>query len=697
MTRSTPVQPDTILVCSCDDSIQIDEKALNQFCPNSTVTGYRNLCRGQLADFERHVKQHGHVMVACTQEAPLFLEAVDELHMNDADARFVNIREMAGWCKDHKNKATDKNLTAKMAALIQEARLDILPTPSVSMKSDGIVLIIGQDEKTIDYAKQLASRLDVTVVLENANNITMQDVMTMPVFYGKNPTATGHLGQFSVTFKSSAAYQPSAKDYFLFGDEEQNSVFDCDLILDLRGKAPLFTSPETRDGYFNPEAKNQSAIMKALFELTDLVGEFEKPRYIDYQSSLCAHGKSGITGCTLCIDNCSTGAIIDDGEKVKFDAYICAGCGSCASLCPTGAAHFDMPAADTQTLRLKTLLGTYKSSGGKNPSLVLTDQDYGQNMIHTMARFTDGLATNVIPFTVNQVTQVGLDFFLSAAAYGAEQVFVILPPEKQHDRAALETQSQLAEKIYMALGYGGERIHIIDESDPDKMTTILRQPFDGPTMPASVFSSRGRKRSLMNAALNQLHKNAPSPVDVIPLDQGAPFGTLNFNVEKCTLCLACVGSCPTGALKDNQDAPQLSFVEDACVQCGICKNTCPEKIITLDPRISFKDESREAIIIKREEPFHCTECGTAFGTQSTIENMIEKLSGHAMFQNPEQLARLKMCQDCRVVSLANEEDQPMAYGDAPKVRTTDDYLREREELRQLAAADMKAKGLNKPH
>ncbi|MBN9619126.1 MAG: DEAD/DEAH box helicase, partial [Actinobacteria bacterium] len=74
----------------------------------------------------------------------------------------------------------------------------------------------------------------------------------------------------------------------------------------------------------------------------------------------------------------------------------------------------------------------------------------------------------------------------------------------------------------------------------------------------------------------------------IVLPDGAPFGAVTVNVEGCTLCLSCVSACPTGALSDDPERPMLRFTEDACVQCGLCKATCPEKVITLTPQIDFR-------------------------------------------------------------------------------------------------------------
>jgi ferredoxin len=184
----------------------------------------------------------------------------------------------------------------------------------------------------------------------------------------------------------------------------------------------------------------------------------------------------------------------------------------------------------------------------------------------------------------------------------------------------------------------------------------------------------------MRLALRELHRAASAPVDMVALSEGAPFGAIEINVEGCTLCLSCVSACPTGALGDNPERPMLRFTEDACVQCGLCKATCPEKVITLVPRLDFRAATATARVLKEEEPFECTRCGKPFGVRSTIERVTTKLSvKHWMFENSApRLALLRMCEDCRAIAITEQEFDPHAAPPRPRPRTSEDYLRERQ-------------------
>ena len=190
---------------------------------------------------------------------------------------------------------------------------------------------------------------------------------------------------------------------------------------------------------------------------------------------------------------------------------------------------------------------------------------------------------------------------------------------------------------------------------------------------AGSFLAMGSKRAVTGLALAHLHEHAPTPVDVLPLPDGSPFGTVEVDADGCTLCLSCVGACPTGAFVDNPDEPQLGFVESACVQCGLCRVTCPEKVISLSPRYDFTEAARRTQIKHREEPFQCVSCGTPFGVRSTVEAMVEKLKGHAMFQDEGALDRIRMCPDCRVSDMSVAGDPTFGVGPRARTRTSDDY------------------------
>ena len=58
--------------------------------------------------------------------------------------------------------------------------------------------------------------------------------------------------------------------------------------------------------------------------------------------------------------------------------------------------------------------------------------------------------------------------------------------------------------------------------------------------------------------------------------------------------------------------------------------------------------------------------------------LIKLADKHYMFQGREQVERIMMCDDCRVVVEFERPDAPLAGAPRPKTRTTDDYLRERE-------------------
>jgi ferredoxin len=664
----------TVLVCDCAGTMPLNGDTLAKACGAEGCSVNRLLCRDQVGRVAEAARTaDGPLLIACTQEGAAFEEALEEAGL-EAELSLVNIRERAGWSDDA------KSATPKIAALLAEAALDAPDVTTVEMASGGICLVHGSGQVALDAARQLNDRMTVSLLFKDIGDVIPLGMMDIMAAKGRIAAASGHLGDFEINVNGYAAVTPNSRDGLAFGLESNGAAAKCDVILDLTGDAPLFPSHERRDGYLRADPDDPVAVQKAIFAASDLVGEFEKPRYVDFKADLCAHSRSKVTGCTRCLDVCPAAAIRPDGDTVAIDPYLCGGCGSCNSVCPTGAASYAYPPGDFLLTRTRTLLGAYAKAGGKRPLLFVHSQADGDGMIEAMARFGRGLPARALPMAVHEPTVLGAEFLLSAVAYGAERVFIAVPSKRRAELDGLAQQVGLAESILTGLGHESGRIVVLVEDDPDTVEAAL---WDAPkpkgkAVDPTAFIPQPEKRTNMRLAAEHLRKEAGAEVDSIALPPGSAFGRIEVDVDGCTLCLACVGACPTNALGDNPDMPQLSFQESACIQCGLCKNTCPEKVISLEPRYRFGEKANDREVVKEEEPFECVSCGKPFASKSTIEKMVATLGDkHWMFQG-EGLERLKMCEDCRVQAVFNEKDPYLASGKRPLPRTTDDYLAARE-------------------
>jgi ferredoxin len=662
-----------ILICSCEDTMPLDAEAVRRGCGGSVSTA-QHFCRAEVDRFRSATAEGNPLIIGCTQEAPLFSEIAAE-QKEPPSLTFVNVRETAGWSSDAAAAGP------KMAALIAAAAEPVPDYALVSLSSEGVTLVYGRDERAIEAAKLLAEHLDVTVLITRPKDLEPPRVTAFPVVQGTIRSANGHLGAFELVVDDYAAPIPSSRGVLTFGMPRDGAVSRCDLIIDLSGGAPLFPAYGLRDGYLRADPEDAAAVLRAVLKARDLVGSFDKPRYIEFTAELCAHSRSRIVGCRRCLDLCPTGAITPAGNHVSIDPNVCAGCGQCAAVCPTGAAAYALPPADMLLRKLRALLTAYAQAGGMRPIVLLHDEPHGLPLIEALARHGDGLPANVLPLSVNEVTQVGLEAVAAAFAYGASALRFLVRAKPRHDVAGLYKTIALADPILAGLGFGSGRAATIETDDPFALSDILRAIGPQETAPRpATFRPAGAKRDVLRLALRELHHAAPAPVDVVPLPEGAPFGTILLNTEGCTLCLSCVSACPTGALSDDQDRPLLRFAEDACVQCGLCRATCPEKVISLRPQLDFRAAIAPARVLKEEEPFCCIRCGKPFGVKSSVERVAAKLEGkHWMFQNSaKRLDVIKMCADCRVIVMTEENFDPFGAPARPNPRTTEDYLRERE-------------------
>ena len=418
-----------------------------------------------------------------------------------------------------------------------------------------------------------------------------------------------------------------------------------DIVLDL-GEPAQLECQVLPPGYFAP-GSDGDALQRALEEIPALVGEFEKPRYFDYNPDICAHGASGIAACSRCIDACPTLAITSIGEQIEVNPYLCQGGGSCATACPSGAITYAFPRAGDLLASLRTVLLGYRESGGSAAQVLFYDGEAGREWL---CRHAEALPENVIPCEVEEIGAVGMEVWLCALAYGAAGVSLLcFPGTPPSVRRELQEQREFAAGILAGLDYDPGLIRLLESSHEVDAVTALQVPAQPLSLDAATFRPQNEKRTNIRLAVEHLYVQAEAPPPTAPLPAGAPFGELLVDDQTCTLCMACVSVCPVSALSDGGDQPKLKFIEWNCVQCGLCETACPEDAIRRRPRFVYDPAlRRDTRVLNEDQPFHCVGCGKPFATTRVIESMREKLAGHWMFQKPEAVKRLEMCEDCRV-------------------------------------------------
>lgn len=218
-----------VLVCNCEGTMDLDPERLSKAagCDNAPSL-HRHLCRTQIEAYEKALESGEPLLVACTQEAPLFSEIAEEAGADDR-VSFVNIRERAGWSE----KGQDPH--AKIAALLHEAVVDSEPTGLKPIESDGMCLVYGSGQQALDAARLLNGRLSVTLLLSEPGDMVLPSVMDVPIYHGQVRNTSGSLGHFELTVDGYAPILPSSRGDAQFLMAKDGARSNCSLILDLSG------------------------------------------------------------------------------------------------------------------------------------------------------------------------------------------------------------------------------------------------------------------------------------------------------------------------------------------------------------------------------------------------------------------------------------------------------------------------------
>jgi len=514
-------------------------------------------------------------------------------------------------------------------------------TSQVSYYSTGHTLWVSSSFEDVEPYLERFEQGKLTVCVIDTNAATIDKKLLeqgVAVFSVPALALRGHLGAFNAVAVDSTRELDLAVAVFC-----ETGAFDT--ILDCT-TTPLIDASLKPFGY--KHCPNAEQLEPAIDELLGYVGEFDKPKYFDYDLSVCAHSRSELDGCNRCMEVCATGAIRHDGEGIKVDPYLCQGCGTCATVCPSGAMSYAYPRPANAIERSRDMLQNTQAD-----TLLLYSEKH-QSTVDTL-----NLPTNIHALLVEEVTAYGLDYWLSLLA-GHVQRIIVLVSGTVLEIDALAQQQSILHSLLAGLDVHDPALHFLPIEDADQWE-VLPEPVSAlSALPKTQHSTHNNKRQTIRLALDAMAESLSDSTNhserVTPLPANALFGRLSVNTDACTLCMACVSTCPAQALQDGQDTPALKFIEANCVQCGLCTQACPESAITLQPQYRWDSVAARTVeTLNEDEPFHCISCHTPFATSGVIATMAARLGDHWMFQDDKAIRRLKMCGDCRVKDIFRED------------------------------------------
>ena len=276
--------PKTILMCSCEDTMRLDTAAVERGCRNERDQRPSGICAVP--------NSTGSATPPATEAADRRLHAGAPLFrgLRPANVRsgidFVNIRETAGWSK----KARQPGRRWR-PCLRPPPRL-CRTFPLVTLSSDGVILIYGRDESAIEAGKLLADHLDVTVMITRPPRSRRRRHL-ISRRQGNDPQRQGLFWRLRTHHRRfcRAPRPPRA----------MRSIFEPRAMARLRAAISCSISPAARRCFPRttcataicaPIRGDPAAMLRAVLKARDLVGSFDKPKYINFTAELCAHSRS---------------------------------------------------------------------------------------------------------------------------------------------------------------------------------------------------------------------------------------------------------------------------------------------------------------------------------------------------------------------------------------------------------------------
>ncbi len=444
------------------------------------------------------------------------------------------------------------------------------------------VVYIGDN---LELIRELSLHCDLTVITQNEDTIRELYPYEVRVIRGKVKGVEGSIGKFKVHVEGYDVVRGKDVD-----------VVECGQV--------IYPNYEKRiEGIYNDE-------FLGAFKVLSNLGGFMKLVAVKVNPDICGAIKSGIVGCTFCLD-CPNSAIKLNKiwNRIEVDLTSCEACGFCSSICFTSAMKNKVLSHE----KLMEKIERVSEVTELDTIAFVCEKSLGE--IYEFKNLPD-VAIITVP-CLNHVNEV---HYLYAVLKGFKVLAIPCKGCKN-----LKTDCfDIAVKTLKAFGF--DCLKIARWEDFEKVFNELKDA----KVPKVEFELRGKNKREMWLSLVESLMVYDLKERVF---ESKHFGKIKIG-ENCTLCNACINFCPMEAVRKEEG--KILFNHALCIACEMCAKACPEKAITVEKVLDFGDLGEKVVF--EDEMIKCPKCGKPHISKRAYEKL-KALTGMEK--------SLLFCKECR--------------------------------------------------